>query len=117
MGMFKEEIRYLEDLAKQQVRIYSDACDTGVLATPEIKRDMRDILETLLSLEGSKVIGRQNDSFCVSRDYHLEIQWSKSEWTAISVAYINDKRAKKEFFTVDGFWNFSSNQDEEIYDK
>lgn len=113
MSMFKEEIRYLEDLARRQVRIYSDACDEGILATPEIKRDMCNVLTTLLNLEGSRIIDRQDRPNYVARTYHLEIQWTKCDWTTISLAYINDRRAKKEFFTIGGFWNFSARQDEE----
>lgn len=101
MGVFKEEVGALEDLFRKQVRIYPDACDFGVLATPEIKDTMRWVLESLLPLEGNRVVNKVTRPDYVERRYALIVYWSPGDGIIANVVYVNDKTRKKEFFEID----------------
>lgn len=54
MGVGKEALRTLEDLARKQVQIYDDAADVGIFETDEIRQQVRDSLAELRSLEGGE---------------------------------------------------------------
>lgn len=47
MTIGQEQLAELEVYAKQQRRIYPDACDFGVEATPEVRKDIRRICTEL----------------------------------------------------------------------
>lgn len=105
MGVFKEEIAVLEELAKQQVQIYPDSADFGILASKEVKDIVREVITNLLPLPGSKIKSRYNGKNYIKRSYELRVYWSKSDGTIVFVTYHNDLLKKKEFFSID-FRNF-----------
>ncbi len=104
MGVFKEEVRMVEDLLPQQRRIWPDSCDIGVEATDKVKDTMRHVIKTLLPLPGSKLIWKSEDK----RQYQwiLRVYWSSDEYTEINVLYFKDR--KKEFFSL----NMTSSADD-----
>lgn len=102
MGVFKEEIHFLEDLNKKQVQIWNDSADHGVYASREVKQRMRDVVGTLLELPGSKVVFKQNRP-ALQRQYKLVVMWGRSyeEWydaTLVDMLYF--KGRNKEFFSI-----------------
>ena len=98
MGIFKEEVNSLEEMASRQSRIFSDSCDEGVAATRSVKKQMRHILESLLPLPGSKVEFKM-DGKITQRSYRLEVQFAYDEPPFVyHVNYYNDR--KKEFFSI-----------------
>lgn len=99
MGVFKEEIRLLEDLYKRQVQIYGDAIDYGVIATPRTKNTMRDIITSLPGM--AKPIWKSNALNMIQRTYESTVEWGGGDATKVCVHYVNDIPYKKEFFTID----------------
>lgn len=97
MSVFKEEVDELENLARRQRQIYSDACDYGILATPEIKDSMRRLLKTLPDV---RVTWKSNKPI-VQRTYESVICWSGEDGTKVRIHYANDKPRKKEYFSID----------------
>ena len=107
MGIFKEEIKFLEGLELRQSRIYADACDKGIylndMSEEELNR-LRDVVQELLELPGSEVVLKM-DSPIVQREYSLIVMWGHCDdvrWdaTEVQVLYVNDTARKKEFFSI-----------------
>lgn len=106
MGIGKEAIVALEQLAAQSVRIYDDACDVGVWETPAIRNAIRRALFELRDLEGGTAhrgltftayrtrLGYERDgatvsgvAVCVTRNYDrrsgrywFDFQFSPATW-------------------------------------
>jgi hypothetical protein len=98
MGVFKEEVIALEELMHQQKRIYNDACDQGVTATPEVKKTMRWVLESLLPLKESRVVWKMDSKDVTQRQYELTVYFSMEDGVTFDVLYFKDK--KKEYFSI-----------------
>lgn len=106
MGMFKEEAKFLEFLAKKQQRIWGSSCDMGILKSDMSLRtvnQLRHTIKTLLELPGSKLAWRA-DQPAIQRDYRLVIMWGASDQvsydaTIYKVLYFKDRT--KEFFSFD----------------
>lgn len=102
MGIFKEEARYLEDMEKFQIPIYTDACDRGIFATEEVKAQMKETIQTLLDLTHS-YIEWGTDNAGIQRVYNLLIIWEADGemvyGTQYKVGYYKDRDA--EFFSID----------------
>ena len=100
MGVFKEEMKLLEEFSSKQERIYNDAADHGIIATSYVKKVMRETIKTLLPLPGSEVVWKMDTKAIVQRQYNLRIYWSQDEYTDINVLYVNDRTRCKEFFSI-----------------
>lgn len=46
-AVFKEEVYELEELEANQVQIFNDALDIGLNDTPELRKQMRELIENL----------------------------------------------------------------------
>jgi len=106
MGIFKEEIIFLEELAKNQSRIWNDACDVGVNSSDVDMQRMREVIKTLLRLPGSKIVWKA-DTPSIQRQYELIVMWSLYDRidgkdlydaTKVNVLYFNGRG--KEFFSI-----------------
>lgn len=106
MGVFKEEIIFLEDLAKRQGRIWDDSCDYGIKfsdLSPMEVNGMRRVITRLLKLEGSEVVWKM-DRPAVQRQYKLVVMWGRSDHGMFdaSIAYVNYyKGHDKHFFGIE----------------
>lgn len=106
MGVFKEQANFLLELEKRQKQIWNDSCDLGIeksyLSDDELNR-LRDTIELLLDLPGSKVSWRADSPAC-QRLYQLVIMWGRNDdgkfdATIFKILYFKDNR--KEFFSID----------------
>lgn len=98
MGVFKEEVNALEDLAKRQVRIYPDSCDFGVIATDEVKDTMRWVIKSLLELDESRVVWKMDTLGVTQRQYELTVYFSIEDGVTFDVLYYKDR--KNEYFSI-----------------
>jgi len=98
MGVFKEEVNALEDLAKKQVRIYPDSCDFGVVATDEVKDTMRWVIKSLLELDESEIVWRMDANGVTQRQYRLTVYFSLEDGITFNVLYFRDR--KNEYFSI-----------------
>jgi len=111
MGLFKEEMHFLEGLARRQVRIWLDSCDAGIHAKDIDLNAMRETIRSLLTLPGSKVIWR-SDKPATQRTYRLVVMIERTEGThsgaplySAMVYYVNYYRRKSQQFSrVDEFF-------------
>ena len=99
MGIFKEEVRALEDLQRRQSSMWNDSADYGVQATDEVKSTMRWVLKSLLALEESKVVWKMDDNGITQRQYELTVYFSMEDGVTFNVLYY--KGPKREFFSID----------------
>ena len=97
MGAFKEEVIYLEELAKKQNQIFWDSADIGISVEDLDINRMRTTIKTLLDLPGSKIIFKM-DNPVVQRQYKLVVMWDKYDSTIIDLLYYHGK--KEEFFSI-----------------
>jgi hypothetical protein len=67
MGIGKEYIHPLEELARRQERIYPDACDYGIWDTPAIRKTIKECLNGLKQLEGGEARTWTNGSSYTTR--------------------------------------------------
>lgn len=104
MGVFKEEVNYLEGLVAQQKRIYSDSIDYGVSATDEIKNQVRETLQALPgateNCPAGKPVWKSEAGNVTQRLYKSRVKWSMEDGVAIGILYVNDRPRKKEYFTI-----------------
>ena len=107
MSVFKEEAHFLDSLEKRQKRIWDDSCDLGILRKDlheaEVVR-LREVINTLLKLPGSKITWRAEQP-AQQRHYYLVILWglthnapNEYDGTTYNVLYYKGK--KKEFFSI-----------------
>ena len=108
MGVFKEEIIFLEELAKKQKFIWNDSNDIGVHSSEIDINRMREVITTLLELPGSKLTWKA-DKPCVQRQYHLIVMWSLHSdervggiklYDATQITLLYFKGRGKEFFSI-----------------
>ena len=105
MGVFKEEVSYLEDLAKLQQQIYPDSCDYGVYATQERKDRIHEILLSLPAgpdgRPAGKPVWKSDVGGMTQRTYNSEVMWDNSDGVNIAITYVRDRPRKKEYFAID----------------
>ena len=102
MGVFKEEIHFLEDLQKRQSRVWVDSCDVGVSAHKVDLNRARQVVKTLLELPGSEVEFKQNRP-AIQRQYKLVVMWGRADdgWydaTVCNLLYFQDRKVS--FFSI-----------------
>jgi len=97
MGIFKEKIYQLEDWARQQVQIYPDAADYGIIATDDIKAQMKEILQTLPEVIVSDKINSRSQ---VCRRYRSTVWWDIEDGTLVDIGYVKDYIRRVEFFSI-----------------
>ena len=98
MGVFKEEIIDLEHMWHKQVPVYLDSCDRGVMATPEVKARMREIVTSLPGM--AKPIWKFDHGKVTQREYKSTVEWGGGDATEVRLLYVNDRPHKKEFFSI-----------------
>lgn len=110
MGVGKEAIYELETLARQQTRIYPDACDYGILHTPARAARIRAALAELKELEGLRV-ERWYSGLCCHTRIALEMDGGRVQGCLIRVALHSPAKGPR-FFSIDitrGNWAPGSN--------
>lgn len=108
MGVGKEAIATFEKYAKQQVQIYPDACDYGVVATDKVKDDMHYAVMELMALNKKKTATRNEYSTGLSWEFKGTILIESSEdypgkycGYQYTISYCETKkRNDKSFFTI-----------------
>lgn len=99
MGVFKEEVRALEDLQRRQSSMWNDSADYGVQATDEVKDTMRWVIKSLLALDESKIVWKMDDNGITQRQYELTVYFSKDDGVTFTVLYYKGRGT--EFFSID----------------
>ncbi len=99
MAIGKEYLRPLEELAKQQQRIFNDSMDYGVFATPQITQTIRAAMQGLKELEGIKVSRWSTGVSCKTR-LGFEIEEGRVQGVEIEVALHTLSRSKS-FYSID----------------
>lgn len=105
MAIGKEALRTLEAYAKQQTRIYPDACDYGIRETPEIAAALRGALRELKDLEGGKV---ERWSTGCSFTTRLGFEHDEGKIQGVRVKVSRNQDRKFAFFTIEIYaaaWN------------
>ena len=107
MGIFKEEIIFLEELARRQHFIWNDSADVGIEVSEMDVGRMREVIKTLLELPGSCVTWRVNKP-ALQRQYQLIVMWSKHDtiggkdlYDATKANILYFKGRGKEFFSIE----------------
>jgi hypothetical protein len=100
MGIGKEEIFALEQIARRSVRIYQDACDVGVWETPEIRNAVVAALRGLRELEGG-VASIQRDGAEYTTRLAYEHDGDLVSGVEVTVGRFRDRRSKRNFYTFD----------------
>jgi len=99
MGIFKEEVIFLEGLARRQQQIWPDAADHGVL-TKDLSIDewtrLRETIRTLLELPGSEITYKA-DKPAIQRSYKLVVMWGHYHGVEILISYY---KKNAEFFSI-----------------
>lgn len=96
MGVFKEEVKALEDLERLQGQIWPDAADQGVFATDDVKDTMRWVVKSLLQLPESRIVF-STDAPAVQRQYELTVYFSMEDGVTFDVLYY---KGREEFFSI-----------------
>ncbi len=101
MGMGKEALHELEEIRAQQRRIFSDACDEGVLETDEIRTRIIAACKQLKDLEGMSVSQGEWGTQCKFR-LGFEVDDGYINGVEISVAKLRcSTRNKKYFYNIE----------------
>lgn len=119
MGVFKEEILFLEGIEKRQTQIWEDAADVGVETsrmTPNERHRMREVVKTLLDLPGSKIEYKAVKP-ALQRQYRLIVMWGAADserYDATEVHLLYYKDHRKEFFSLFTGHTFTNSEGEPV---
>jgi hypothetical protein len=101
----KEEIHVLTRLAQQQVQIYDDAADVGVIETPEVRRQIKEAVKSLANLEGYLYTNHGNAGPSSWTTVRVRVGWEYDgpnvNGTEVEIVKVIDLRRKKTFYTID----------------
>ena len=119
MAVYKEELRYLDDLASRQVQIYEDAVDVGIEVSgfhDPLLKEIKKLLEEDFPVVGlSDFIQKRQIWGERGRDWGYEVRiripWEKDDefycGTEVLLSYNEDKSMNVKFVTI-GFNEFRS---------
>jgi hypothetical protein len=101
----KEYLYPLENLSKTQKQIYPDACDYGIISTPEIFETIKKSIDGLKETYKHKILewgdlpktGGRTISFFIPFEYDEE----RYNGVNLDIAYHVDTRRKVKFFSID----------------
>lgn len=97
MSVFKEEVKVLEFLKKQQTRVWPDSADVGIEATDDVKSIIRPAIKTLLEFGDSNIISARKHPV-IEYEYEFKIHFSMEDGIIFNVVYF--KGNGKEFFSI-----------------
>lgn len=104
MSVGKEEIHVFEELARQQVQIYDDACDIGVIETPVVRRQIKNAVRTLANLEGYLHTAHGSGFNCDWTTVRVRVGWEYDgpyvNGTEVEIVKVTDWQRKKVFYTI-----------------
>lgn len=75
MGVFKEEVYAIEQLANLQRRLYNDSCDFGVFLSSKQKEILRDAIQSLRSCCHTRPVERYNGETCDTTRTDVYVAW------------------------------------------
>lgn len=105
MSIGKEEIYVFEQLARQQVQIYDDAADAGIIETPAVRKQIKDAVKTLANLEGYLHTSHGDAGPSSWTTVRVRVGWEYDgpyvNGTEVEVVKVIDLRRKKTFYTID----------------
>jgi len=97
----REQLIELENLAKQQVQIFDDACDIGIETTEELRETIRRICRELQAEGFAGAVDRY--AYGVSMLFFIPIEYEgdKVAGTEIKISRHKSPTKKKDFFTIE----------------
>lgn len=111
MGVFKEELYELEQLARKQSYVFLDeegqpeSADYGLFDTPEVRKQIQELISVLpdgrtinLTNFKNEVIGRQfKTAIC------WEIDGGCASYNVVSIKWYKAQGRHKAYFEIDGY--------------
>ncbi len=123
MGVYKEPLIYLEKIARDQKRIYPDACDAGVIVTgtkDPVVTTIKDWLYTnpigLDSLKKkTETWGDERTGRCQSTSVFIPFEVDEGYYRGVRVliGYHQDNARKIKFISVD--FDYQASQKDDPY--
>ena len=103
----KEHLKYFEDLEKKQVRMFGDACDSGVWShSPELKTMIRNHVKALASIYKMKTERWDTGS---SVEFFIPFEMESSTYVGVTLKVsLNRTGHLSEFFSIDIFRSVQS---------